>query len=140
MKEYTVEICGKHVTLRYCAATEYGFERMTGKSVAIFLPTFGTDGKGNEIVTAMPEAAAEDYISLAMSAVLAHYARANEDAPITIDDLLYDATPGEITNLITTVSKARNEWYRLPDVVKEKVEAEKASEDIKKADTQPKNA
>lgn len=101
---------------------------MTGKSIACFLPTFATDENGKQYVSEPPEAGNEEYIMLALAAIVAHYTKNGEEPPITSDDILYDASPLEVTQLITTVVKARNEWYKIPEVVQEKLDAEKAEQ------------
>jgi hypothetical protein len=40
------------------------------------------------------------------------------DAPVTADDIMYDATPKDVELLITTVIELRNLWYEIPSVVK----------------------
>lgn len=123
--EYSVTICGQTINLRYCAAAEYGYERMTGKSVAVFVPQFEKNEEGQMVMTKLPEASNEDYVMLAMAAIVAYYSKQGQDAPISTDDILYNASPTEITQLMTTVMKARNEWYGVPEVVKEKLEEER---------------
>ena len=46
---------------------------------------------------------------------------------------MYEATPGEITSLITTVVELRNAWYSIPEAVKPET-------DEKPGDDDPKNA
>ena len=45
--EKNIQICGKQVTMRYCAATETGYEKIAGKSSAIFVPEIEKDEEGN---------------------------------------------------------------------------------------------
>ena len=47
--EKNIQICGKQVTMRYCAATETGYEKISGKSSAIFVPEIEKDEDGNII-------------------------------------------------------------------------------------------
>ena len=98
--ERTINILGKDVRLRYCAATENGFEQLRSKSI------YDIDFKSNE-----------DLIALSMAAVIAAYARNDENPPVSGDDLLYDAKPSEIVELIKTVMELRSEWYEVPSVV-----------------------
>lgn len=98
--EKTIQILGKDVRLRYCAATENGFEQLRKKSV------FEIDFKSNEDLTA-----------LALSAIVAAYARKEEEPPITSEDLLYDAKSTELVELIKTVIELRAAWYEIPAVV-----------------------
>jgi hypothetical protein len=98
--ERTIQILGKDVSMRYCAATENGFEQLRKK------PVYEIDFKSNEDLTA-----------LALSAIIAAYARKDEEPPISSDELLYDAKPMEIIELIKTVIELRAAWYDIPAVV-----------------------
>ena len=116
--EKTITICGKEVKMRYCAAAETGYEIMTGKKMDVFTPTFGKDEDGNDIIEEPAKATTQDYLSLALAAIVAAYERVKEKAPITDADILYDAAPTEVAELLTTVVMLRVEWYKVPDVVK----------------------
>ena len=107
------------VRMRYCAAAEQGFETLSGKRMDVFSPTpteFGKDGKPTKFDP--PVATTQDYLTLAVAAIVAAYARNNEEPPVKSEDILYDATPQEVSNLLTTVVMLRVEWYKVPDVVK----------------------
>lgn len=114
--EKTIQICGKEVAMRYCAATETGYEKISGKSSAIFLPEIKKDEEGN-IKEVKSNATTEDYIILAVAAIIAAYQRNHEDAPVTADDIIYEANPAEVTELLKTICELRNEWYNIPAVV-----------------------
>lgn len=115
--EKTIDILGYNgVRMRYCAATETGFEAMTGKGIGIFIPSANTDN--GEVTTTPPEATTSDYITLAMAGIIAAYAYTNEKAPIEMEALLYEARPDEIVQLIQSICELRNEWYRVPSVIK----------------------
>lgn len=126
--EKTIEICGRQVPLLYSAATETGYEQLSGKQISVFLPQFGKDEDGNVIITQQPTATTEDYLHLAVAAVVAanekerHIKKLKpEELPLPIDssDLLYNATKAEITQIITTVLELRNAWYEIPAVMKQ---------------------
>ncbi len=138
--EKTIQICGKTVVMRYCAATETGYEKISGRSSTIFVPDIEKDEKG-KIINIKPKAMTEDFIILAVAAIIAAYQRKGEDAPITADDIIYEANPSEVEELIKTVIKLRNEWYKIPDVVKvEDNKTEEEKEEAKKeAEKQEKN-
>lgn len=104
--------------MRYCAAAETGYESLSGKSIAVFSPTFGKDDEGNDIITEPAKATTQDYLQLAVAAIVAAYGRTKEKAPITSNDILYDAEPTEVEELLTTVVMLRMEWYKVPEVVK----------------------
>ena len=134
ISEKTIQICGKDVQMRYCAAAETGYERLSGQSSDIFVPEVERDDEGN-ITSVKQRAKADDYIKLAIAAIIAAYARQNEESPITADDIMYDATPQEVTTLITTVIELRAKWYEIPSVVKQDEPADEEDDDDK-----PKNA
>ena len=116
--EKTIQICGKEVRMRYCAATETGYESLSGKNVNVFTSTpteFGKDGKPTKFDP--PVATTQDYLTLAVAAIVAAYARNEEEPPVKSEDILYDATPQEVSNLLTAVVKLRVEWYKVPEVV-----------------------
>lgn len=114
--EKTIQICGKQVTMRYCAATETGYEKISGKSSAIFVPEIEKDEDGN-IKSVKQNAKTEDFIILAVAAIIAAYQRNHEDAPVSADDIIYEANPAEVTELLKTICELRNEWYNIPSVV-----------------------
>ena len=116
MNAKTITICGKDVEMLYCAATETGYESISGQSCEIFIPEINKDKKGKEQIRM--RATTRDYIQLAVAAVIAAYTRKGEDAPVTADDILYNATSQEVTKLITTVIELRNAWYQVPSVIK----------------------
>ena len=104
--------------MRYCAAAEMGYEILTGKKMEVFSPVFGKDIDGNDTIKEPAKATTQDYLYLAVAAIVAAYDRNKEQAPITGEDILYDATPQEVAELLTTVVLLRMEWYTVPDVVK----------------------
>lgn len=119
MTEKTIKLNGKDISMRYCLATETGYERLSGRGADVFNPIvleYGDDGKPTKVDP--PIATTDDYIQLAFSAIVAAYTRKDEEIPISSDYLLYDAQPEEIAMLIAEVSRLRREWYHVPDVVK----------------------
>ena len=117
--EKTIQICGKDVKMRYCAATELGFELQSGHKMDVFSPTpikWDTDGNPTEFEPA--KATTFDFLYLANAAIVAAYDIDDQKPPIKDKDILYYATPQEVINLLTTVVMLREEWYKMPDVVK----------------------
>ena len=108
--EKSITICGKEVRLRYCAATENGFELMSGKKI------YEIDFQSQE-----------DLTRLAIASIIAAYERDGQDAPIEAKEILYDATPAEIVELFKTTMELRAAWYEVPLVLKEQIEAENAA-------------
>lgn len=123
--EKTITICGKEVRLRYCAATENGFELMSGKKI------YEIDFQSQE-----------DLTRLAIAAIIAAYERDGQDAPIEAKEILYDATPAEIVELFKTTLELRAAWYNIPIVLKDQIEAENAavSDASPSEEEKPKNA
>lgn len=135
--EKTIKICGREVQMRYCAAAETGYERLSGQSSDIFVPDVEKDEEGN-IKSVTQKAKADDYIKLAIAAIIAAYARKEQDPPITADDIIYDAEPDEVSQLITSVVELRAKWYNIPAVVSEQNDAPEEKEE--EEGDKPKNA
>ena len=122
--EKTINICGHDVKMRYCAAAESGYEQLAGKTIAVFIPTFGKNEQGEDVITKPAEATTYDFLALASAAIAAAYANDNQEPPVTTEDILYEASPQEVTTLLNTVIELRNEWYGIPKVVQEADKAE----------------
>lgn len=114
--EKTITICGKEVKMRYCAATETGYEKLSGKSI------------GDIDFTKQ-----EDLIRLSMAAIVAAYLRDEAKAPVTDEEIILDAKPKELIEMFTVLLKLRAAWYEVPAVVKPEMEE-------KEGDKQEKNA
>ena len=114
--EKTITLCGKEVKMRYCAATETGYEQMSGKSI------------GDIDFTKQ-----EDLIRLSLSAILAAYLRENVDAPVTGTDILSDAKPKELIEMFTVLLELRAAWYEVPAVVKPEMEETEGDKQEKNA-------
>ena len=131
MTKKEITICGKQVEIFYCTATENGFERMSGKQINVFLPTFKTDENGNQVIDKMPEATNEDYLYLALSGIVAADTYYERDTTITSKEILYEAKPAERNALVQAIIELRSEWYDIPKIVADivKRENEKAKAD-----------
>ena len=103
--EKTITICGKEVKMRYCAATETGFERLAEKSI------------GDIDFTKQ-----DDLIRLSVAAITAAYLRGNVDAPIDSSEILTDAKPKELIEMFKTILELRAAWYDVPAVIKPEME------------------
>lgn len=124
--EKTITICGKEVKLRYCAATETGFEQLAGKSIGDI--DFNSQ---------------EDLLRLSIAAIIAAYQRDGQEAPIESKDILFDAKPAEIIELFKAVFELRASWYNVPLVLEESIKAEQAevpSDSSEVKEEKPKNA
>lgn len=137
MTSKKITICGKEVELFYCAATENGYERISGgKTIGVFIPTFKMDEEGNQVIDQLPAATNEDYMMLAMAGIVAADTYYKREAVINSEDILYNATPTERRLLIDTILELRNEWYEVPKIINEIMRKENAKV---KPDEQPKN-
>jgi len=108
--EKSITICGKEVKLRYCAATETGFEQLASKSIGDI--DFNSQ---------------EDLLRLSVAAIIAAYQRDGQEAPIESKDILFDAKPTEIIELFKAVFELRASWYNVPLVLEDSIKAEKAT-------------
>lgn len=124
MKETKITICGKEVGMAYCAATENGFEEISGKSIAVFVPVFGKDDDGNDIVEEPAKATIGDFVTLAVAAIAAYCSRKGMEIPVSTEDILYEATPAERNGLLSAIVALRSEWYAVPKVVADTVSEE----------------
>ena len=137
MTSKKITICGKEIELFYCAATENGYERISGgKTIGVFLPTFKSDGDGNQVVDQPPAATNEDYLLLAIAGIVAADTYYKRDAVINSEDILYKVSPSERMLLVKTIVDLRNEWYEVPKIIAETIRKENAKA---KADEKPKN-
>ena len=116
--EKTITICGKEVSMIYCAATENGYEDLSNKSIGVFVPEFGKDEEGNDIITKQAEAHIGDFVMLAIAGIIAYYAKNKQDVPVKTEEIIYESRPAERNELVKTIVELRSEWYKVPSVVK----------------------
>ena len=134
--EKSIKLCGKDVFMRYCAATETGFELLSGKNVSVFIPRFGKNEKGETIVTELPTATSDDFIKLAIAGIVAAYDfRSDEnnmvEPPVTTKEIIYEASSEEVTAMVTAIMQLRNEWYHVPATIKKEPGSEVEDKDQK---------
>jgi hypothetical protein len=133
--EKTITICGKEVQMRYCAASETGYEILSGKSSDVFSPTVVEKNEKGEIVKIEPpKATTDDYIKLAIASIIAAYECNEQEIPVTTKEIMYKADATEVRNLIMSVNELRGIWYNIPKTIPYS-EFEETSET-----DQPKNA
>lgn len=134
--EITIKILGQDVLMRFCAASETGFEQLTGRSAAVFEHTIEKDDEGNDKVV-RPKATAADWLHLAWASIAAAYLkRGDQKPPITLADMLCDTTPDEAKELILKVIELRNKWYGVPEIAAKDPDApteQEAAEEQKNA-------
>lgn len=134
MTEKIITINGQQVIMCYCAATESGYEQISEKCISVFVPTFGKDDEGNTVVTEPAKATIGDFVALGYAAIVAAYAKRKQQAPVSFEYILYDATPEERNELLEAIVELRTEWYQLTKVVEDQLKRE---EDRKQTDEEP---
>ena len=107
MNQKEITLCGQQVKLMYCAASENGFEDLSGKSI-------------NDLDFTKTK----DILNLSLACIVAAYTAENQEPPIKSEDILYKATSKELTDLYLTVIKMRAEWYNVPSLVANKLNQE----------------
>lgn len=103
IQEKTITILGKEVRMRYCAAAETGYEKLSGRGMDIF--------------SRSGEPTQQDFIYLGYAAIIAAYSRDHKEPPVSAEEILFDVQPQEIIELISTVVALRNAWYQVPEVM-----------------------
>ena len=91
----------------YCAASEQGFEDLSGKSI-------------NDLDFTK----SKDIMNMSLACIVAAYAAEDKEPPIKSEDILYRAASKELTDLYLTVINLRAAWYNVPAVVSEKLKQE----------------
>ena len=102
----------------YCAATENGYEDLANKSISVFVPEFGKDDDGNDIIVKPAEAHIGDFVMLAIAGIIAYYAKNKQNVPVETEEIIYESSSAERNEMIATIVELRNEWYKVPSVVK----------------------
>lgn len=120
------ELAQVEVRMLYCAATETGYQALSGKNIEVFLPVIGKDKDGKSFIKEMPPATDEDYINLALAAIIAAYERDKQTPPIDSSDIIYTATRAEVVELVSTIAQMRNEWVYIPNTVEKEINESKA--------------
>ena len=118
--EKIITINGQEIHMIYCAATENGYESISGNSINAFIPTFGKNEQGEDVIKEPAKATIGDFITLAVAAIVAYYTREGiNETPVDSKYILYEATPQERNELLTAIAELRNEWYSVPKTVGE---------------------
>jgi len=131
------EIEQVEVALLYCAASETGFQTLSGVTMEVFNPELEKNKEGKWIVKTPPKATDMNYIQLAMACIIAAYECDGEEPPIKSEDLLYHASREEVQNLVTTVLQMRNEWMAVPSTIKPEMEEKEGKRKNAKTPTKP---
>lgn len=117
MTQKEITLCGKHVTLAYCYATEIGYKILSDEDITAFV----TEAVAFIQQERMPDT--RKSVFLILSAMKAYYDSRNEQTPIDDKAIMYEATPAEFGNAVGTVLGLRAEFYHVPsDEPKDKPE------------------
>lgn len=116
----------------YCAATETGYEELSGKSSDVFTPTVTKRDKDGTPVEIEPaKAGLGDYLKLAIAGVIAAYEADGKEMPLNPKDIMYKASSQEIQELVLTINQLRMDWYQVPNTVKTEQEKDETGDDQK---------
>ena len=110
------------VKMLYCAASETGYQSLSGNTMDVFFPTFEKDENGEIFVKEPAKATDMDYIQLSTACIVAAYERDNHEPPITANDIIYSASRAEIIDMIKTVLEMRAEWSAIPSTIEKEME------------------
>ena len=108
MKKAEITIAGKAVTLCYCYATEIAFKTLAERDINDFMLDAGPQLNENR----MPDV--RQVIFLLLASITSYYNSLGEQAPVTDNDLMYEATPQELGTALGTVLRLRVEFYTVP--------------------------
>ena len=104
------------VRMLYCAASETGFQDLSGKNISVFMPKIEFEN-GEAVMKEPPAADDIDYIKLATACITAAYMRDNEEPPITSEDILYNASRDEVIEMVKAVAQMQQEWMFVPPTI-----------------------
>lgn len=105
------------VKMLYCAASETGFQSLSGEVIDIFNPEIEKDEKGEIVIKSVPKATDMHYIQLAIACIVAAYESEGKEPPITSEDIMYHATREEMVKLVQAVVEMRTEWLFVPSSI-----------------------
>ena len=105
------------VKMLYCAASETGFQSLSGEVIDVFNPEIGKDEKGEIVIKSAPKATDMHYIQLAIACIVAAYESDGKEPPITSEDIMYHATREEVVKLVQAVVEMRTEWLFVPSTI-----------------------
>ena len=105
------------VKMLYCAASEAGFQSLSGEIIDVFNPEIGKDEKGEVIIKSAPKATDMHYLQLAIACIVAAYESEGKEPPITSEDIMYHATREEVVKLVQAVVEMRTEWLFVPTTI-----------------------
>ena len=122
------------VKMLYCAASETGFQSLSGEVIDIFNPEIGKDEKDDVVIKSAPKATDMHYIQLAIACIVAAYESEGKEPPITSEDIMYHATREEVVKIVQSVVEMRTEWLFVSSTIPNEI---KPSEDRGKRKNAP---
>ena len=108
MTKKEITICGKAVTLAYCFATEISYKILSDEDITNFMQ----DCIASVQKETMPDT--RHSIHAILAAQSAYYESVGQPAPLTDEDLMYNASPLEIGTALGTLIVLRAEFYHIP--------------------------
>ena len=108
MKQKTINIVGRDVTLAYCYATEICYKELSGQDITDFMP---------EVLEAIQHDRLPDVkktIYMVLASILAYYQAKGEEPPVKDTDLMNEISPVELGTAFGTVLNLRQQFYQLP--------------------------
>ena len=121
------------VKMRYCAATETGYQDMSDKTMDVFVPSFSVNDEGKPYITEPPKAKDKDYIQLAIAAINSAYECDGGKSPVKSDDILYHSTRAQVVAMCKAVIEMHQEWLMLPSTIEKETDAN--NKNVKNAET-----
>jgi hypothetical protein len=103
-----ITICGKHVTLAYCYATEISYKILSDEDIIDF---------GQEVVEKIRHEQMPDIrktIFLIIASMQSYYESKGEQCPVTDKELMYECTPQEIGMALGVIIGLRSQFYHVP--------------------------
>ena len=103
-----ITLCGKHVMLAYCYATEIAYKDLSDENIADYI---------KEAVACIQQETDPDVkrtIYAILACMLAYYQSRGEEAPITDTDIMNYAKPAELGTAIFTIIGLRMDFYHVP--------------------------
>jgi len=108
MTKKEITICGKTVTLAYCFATEISYKILSDEDITQFM---------QDCIAAVQEETMPDTrrsIYAILAAMSAYYESVKQPAPLTDEDLMFNASPLEIVTALVILITLRAEFYHIP--------------------------
>ena len=114
------------VKVLYCAASETGYQSMSGKTMDVFMPEYDFDDEGRvKGIKTPPKATDMDYLQLATACIVAAYERNKQEPPVSSKDILYNCSREEVIALTTAVMEMYYEWLVVPNTIENEIKAGK---------------